>query len=176
MVFPKIIEARKRKTRLFFENRPEFFRLLVKDIEAGIRLAERKGLTPVFRLNGTSDLKYEKYPVNGHANIFSLFPHVQFYDYTKQTNRTNLPANYHLTFSRSETNDLDARLALREGKNVAVVFSSPNFPSQYLGRPVVSGEESDLRFLDPVNSVIGLKAKGKAKHDTSGFVVPVCQS
>jgi hypothetical protein len=175
MVFPKIIEARKRKTRLFFENRTEFFRLLVSDIRAGIRLAERKGLTPVFRLNGTSDLKWEKYPVAGKANIFEAFPSVQFYDYTKHTNRTNLPANYNLTFSRSEVNELDCRIALREGKNVAVVFDSPDFPATYLGHPVVSGEDSDLRFLDPKGSIIGLKAKGKARQDQSGFVVSVCR-
>jgi hypothetical protein len=28
-----------------------------------------------------------------------------------------------------------------------------------------------LRFTDPRNRVIGLKAKGKAKQDKSGFVV-----
>ena len=36
---------------------------------------------------------------------------------------------------------------------------------------VVNGDESDLRFLDPRNSIVGLKAKGKAKKDTTGFVV-----
>jgi hypothetical protein len=35
---------------------------------------------------------------------------------------------------------------------------------------VFNGDDSDLRFLDPKNSIIGLYAKGKAKKDTSGFV------
>ena len=36
---------------------------------------------------------------------------------------------------------------------------------------VIDGDTDDLRFLDPTNVVVGLKAKGDAKHDTSGFVI-----
>ena len=43
-------------------------------------------------------------------------------------------------------------------------------PETYLGRPVFNGDESDLRFLDPKNVIVGLYAKGKAKKDTTGFV------
>jgi hypothetical protein len=43
-------------------------------------------------------------------------------------------------------------------------------PETYMGRTVFNGEDSDLRFLDPKNVVVGLYAKGKAKKDTSGFV------
>ena len=80
-----------------------------------------------------------------------------------------IPSNYHLTFSKSESNDSDVRSAIRNGLNVAVVFDK--LPETYLGRPVVSGDESDIRINDPKNVIVGLLAKGPAKRDDSGFVV-----
>ena len=159
-----IQEARKRKTRWFKEDRKGFLEALASDIRKAIRQAERKGLTPVFRLNGTSDISWEKY------GIIEQFPEVQFYDYTKVPGRkvAHLP-NYHLTFSAADGNGKDVERAVREGMNVTVVFD--RVPDVYMGRPVFDGDESDLRFLDPKGVIVGLKAKGKAKKDTSGFVV-----
>ncbi len=169
-----IQEARKRKTRLFFENRAEFMRLLVADIELAIKQSKRLGLIPVFRLNGTSDIAWEKYEVPGARNIFELFPTVTFYDYTKMLNRKGraLP-NYHLTFSAADGNDADVAKAIEQGYNVATVFGikkTEPMPETYNGLPVFNGDDSDLRFLDPKGVVVGLYAKGKAKKDTSGFV------
>lgn len=164
--------ARIRKTRMFFENRAEFISQLVADIRLGIRQAEKLGMIPAFRLNGTSDIPWENVPVNDATNIMSLFPNVQFYDYTKRENRRNLPTNYHLTLSRSETNEV-ACFTPSQPYNVAVVFNSKVLPTEYKGRPVVNGDDTDLRFLDPVGVVVGLTAKGKAKKDPSGFTVPV---
>jgi len=173
-----IQEARKRKTRMFFQNRTEFMALLVKDIELGIKQSARLNLVPVFRLNGTSDLSFEKYEVirNGvtYFNIFQAFPEVQFYDYTKVLGRKvkNI-SNYQLTFSAADGNDADVFRAISEGLNVATVFGlkkTEPMPTKYLGRPVFNGDESDLRFLDPKGVIVGLYAKGKAKKDTSGFV------
>jgi hypothetical protein len=152
--------------------------LLVKDIELGIKQSAKINMTPVFRLNGTSDLSFEKYEVvrNGvtYKNIFAAFPEVQFYDYTKILGRkVNAINNYHLTFSAADGNDLDVRRAIKEGYNVATVFGikkTEPMPEFYEGRPVFNGDESDLRFLDPKGVVVGLYAKGKAKKDTSGFV------
>jgi hypothetical protein len=101
-------------------------------------------------------------------NIMLAFPNVIFYDYTKLANRRNLPPNYSLTFSLSEDNDKSAEQALANGLNVAAVFRK--IPPTFLGRTVVDGDVSDLRFLDPSGVIVGLKAKGKAKKDTSGFV------
>jgi hypothetical protein len=95
---------------------------------------------------------------------------VQFYDYTKRHNRKALPANYHLTYSLAEYNDDMAKQTLASGVSVAAVFRSKNLPAEYLGVPVHSGDENDLRFLDPTGVVIGLYAKGRARQDTSGFV------
>jgi hypothetical protein len=99
------------------------------------------------------------------------FKTVQFYDYTKRANRSSLPANYALTFSLSESNESDARAVLARGGNVAVVFRrKASFPPMYLGAPTIDGDRHDLRFLDPVGSVVALYAKGNAKRDRSGFV------
>ena len=169
-----IQQARIRKTKMFFENRAEFMSLLIKDIKLAIKQSEKKGLIPVFRLNGTSDISWEKYEVPGASNIFNLFPEVQFYDYTKILGRKvrNIP-NYHLTFSAADGNDADVRSAIKQDYNVATVFGikkSQPMPETYEGMPVFNGDDSDLRFLDPKGVVVGLYAKGKAKKDTSGFV------
>ena len=135
----------------------------------GIKQASKLGLTPVFRLNGTSDLSWEKYEVEGYKNIFEAFPGVQFYDYTKVLGRKvqDIP-NYHLTFSAADGNQQDVVNAAIQGMNIAMVFDK--LPEAYMGRKVINADDTDLRFLDPRGVIAGLKAKGRAKKDTSGFV------
>lgn len=164
-----IQNARIRKTQYFFNNRDAFMADLVEDIRKAIGYARKLKMTPVFRLNATSDIRWETVPVGGKKNIMALFPNVQFYDYTKLANRRNLPRNYHLTFSLAEHNRDNAETALANGLNVAAVFAGV-LPETFMGVPVVNGDATDLRFRDPVGVVVGLKAKGRAKHDTSGFV------
>lgn len=160
-----IQQARIRKTKMFFENREEFMSQLKADIRLGIKQAAKKGFTPVFRLNGTSDLAWEKY------GVIEEFPEIQFYDYTKINNRkVSHLKNYHLTFSKADGNDMDVRIAAKNGMNVAVVFRK-ELPETYIGKSVVNGDDTDLRFLDPKGVIVGLKAKGRAKKDVSGFVV-----
>lgn len=162
--------ARLRKTRWFYAEREAFMLALVEDIKRACLQAERQGLTPVFRLNATSDLSWEKYTVgNTGANIFELFPTVQFYDYTKVLGRKSIPANYHLTFSRAENNDADVQEALAAGMNVTAVYDA-------IPEGMYSADETDLRFLDPKVGMIGLKVKGyRAKKDLSGFVIRLKQ-
>lgn len=172
--FSNVQAARIAKTKLFFQDRGLFMFKLLKEIRAAIRSSQKAGLTPVFRLNGTSDIRWETISVFAdgfwHNNIMDAFPSVQFYDYTKIPNRRDIPANYHLTFSRSEMNELEALQVLSSGKmNVAVVFDE--LPVKWAGVKVVDGTETDLRFLDDRAVVVGLKANGKAKQDTSGFTV-----
>ena len=168
-------KARLKKTNRFWDDRDSFMWDLVNEITALEKRAAAKGLKAAVRLNGTSDLPYERYKVPGtDKNIMQLFPEVQFYDYTKLENRIvdqQLPANYHLTFSRAEDNDhkLDAVL---KHTSAAVVFSG-ELPETWRGYPVIDGDEHDARFTDAGPGVIiGLTAKGKARHDASGFVVP----
>jgi hypothetical protein len=159
-----IQKARIRKTNYFFEARDYFMQDLYTDIQKAIKFAERKGLTPVFRLNGTSDLSWEKYTIND-KNIFELFPDVQFYDYTKVLGRKVAKYhNYHLTFSKADGNDYDVGRALAQGMSVVAVYDE-------IPEGVPSADETDLRFLDPKGTMLGLKAKGRAKKDYSGFVI-----
>ena len=165
-----IQKARIRKARYFFEDRAGFMADLVADIRKAIKFAAKKDLTPVFRLNGTSDLSWEKYEAAHGKNIFELFDYVQFYDYTKVPKRkVEDIKNYHLTFSQADGNGKDADWAISKNMNVTVVFDK--IPAEYKGKPVYNADETDLRFLDPKGVVLGLKAKGRAKKDTTGFVV-----
>lgn len=182
MVQPQRIE----KTKAFFEQQSLFMDNLMKEIEAGIKAAAKKSLQAVFRLNLTSDVRWEDIFHKG-KNIFQHFPSVQFYDYTKLFDRVHDRAtdnsgmkipNYHLTFSRSETqrNQLLCDSALNEGVNVAAVFSTKkgfDLPTEYKGVKIIDGDENDLRFLDPKKCFVGLRAKGPAKKDVSGFVIHV---
>lgn len=182
-VFTTTQQSRIRKTKMFFENRAAFMLTLEKDLERFInhtktvaRRRHRK-ITPCVRLNGTSDIPWENISFVGangmkYSNLMERFPDVQFYDYTKRHNRTNLPSNYTLTFSLAENNEDKAIIALKNGINVATVFRK-NLPKTYLRRKVVNGDETDLRFLDPKKVIIGLKAKGRARKDNSGFVKDV---
>jgi hypothetical protein len=159
-----IQKARIRKTVQYFFDREQFLADLEADIVKGIKFAEKQGLTPVFRLNGTSDLAVEKW------GIIEKFPTVQFYDYTKVLGRkVSHLKNYHLTFSKADGNDADVAKAIQQGYNIAAVFDE--MPAEYMGLPVINADETDLRFLDPKGSIAGLKAKGRAKKDYSGFVI-----
>lgn len=169
-------DARIRKTKLLHENSDEFFKHLHNDINKVRKYSQTANKKPVVRLNGTSDLAWEDFRPSIWAgkNVFEAFPDVQFYDYTKRPDRVmkNKHGNYHLTFSQSEANPRVAKRLAEAGHNVAVVFGGKNLPKTYHGRPVISGDEHDLRFLDPKGgNIVGLKAKGDAKADTSGFVV-----
>jgi hypothetical protein len=173
--FSNVQNSRIEKTRLFFKDKAVFLSQLIKEITAAVKSAEKQNLTAVFRLNLTSDLPWEKIKLNGQS-VFDLFPSVQFYDYTKSPERMTaflageMPQNYHLTFSKSETNGAIAESILKSGGNVAMVFRK-SLPSKWLGVDVVNGDETDLRFLDGAGKIVGLVEKGKAKKDESGFVI-----
>lgn len=179
IAFPQIIAARIRKTKAFMEKRDWFMETLVANINSLIKRAEKLNMAPAIRLNGTSDIMWEKVAVqvNGinYPNLMSAFPDVQFYDYTKVLGRKIALAlpNYHLTFSLAENNDRAAWKAIAEGYSVAVVMNiskSDPKPTTWKGFPVIDGDLSDVRFNDPAGHIIALTAKGKARKDTSGFV------
>ena len=155
--------ARNWRRHLWIHAPEVFFALLALEVAALVRLAARKGLHPCVRLNGTSDILWERYP-EFHA-LCQTFPQVQFYDYTKVPlrSRRNRPTNYHLTFSWSGGNDAECRIALTLGANVAVPYMSslPIYDTFGPGRPVtvIDGDQSDLRFLDPAGVIVGLKNK-----------------
>jgi len=170
-----IRDSRLEKTKLYFDDRATFMNLLVKEIKALVRKAKREGLTPVVRLNGSSDIAFERVTWGLNSfNIMDMFPDVQFYDYTKVTKRAlafakgNMPKNYHVTFSATEDNGDACADVLLNGGNVAMVFDK--VPGMHIGYTVIDGDETDLRFKDKAGVIVGLKAKGDAKNDKSGFV------
>jgi hypothetical protein len=176
--FSSVQTARINKTEWFFTDRNDFMQQLVVDIAKLIQKAYKKGLKPLVRLNGTSDIRWETIgftDVSGieYVNIFAAFPNTQFYDYTKRGNRTELPSNYDLTFSYSGVEGFQPYVenALLNNMRMAVVFrKEKDIPTTFMGIPVVSGDNSDVRHLDD-KVIVGLYAKGKAKLDTTGFVV-----
>lgn len=178
-IMDSVQSARIARTQLLFDDREAFLEILCKDIDRLRKRAAKKSLLPVVRLNGTSDLLWERMPVTvdgvTYASVMDRYTDVQFYDYTKipTKHRRNLPSNYHITFSLSENNESSALEALLAGVNVAVVFDSESLPATYFGRPVINGSSSDLRYEDPSGVVVGLCAKGKARKvagTPDGFV------
>jgi hypothetical protein len=165
-VFPAIKQARLAKTYQYLSDRKGFIEALRADIAKLIVMAAKRGMKPAVRINGTSDLPQLA------REMAQAFPKVQFYDYTKipMPWKRVLP-NYHLTFSHSGENLADCMDSLANGVNVAVVFSTPRFPETWHGLRVINGDESDLRFMDPVGVVVGLKAKGSAKQLAAGGFV-----
>lgn len=167
--------ARIRKTKLFFEDRDTFKANILAELRTFVKMCDKNKVLPAVRMNGTSDILWEKI----FPEMFEEFGSVQFYDYTKHYKRClkryKLPENYHLTFSRSETNNEQCRKVLRAGRfNVAVVFDGKNYPPVWGGKPTYSADDDDLRFLDPPGGYVGcLYAKGDGKRDKTGFVLPI---
>lgn len=168
--FDQVQAGRQRKTELYLNDKKAFVAELIAEVQKLVKRAEKKNLIPCVRINGTSDI-----PALATA-VAKALPNVQFYDYTKNPNpHKRILKNYHLTFSASENNWKDCQVALENGVNVAVVFEKA-LPKKYKGFEVVNGDETDLRFLDKkrkdgIGVIVGLKAKGRAKKDTTGFVV-----
>ena len=186
--FDAVQQGKINKTEYFLHNRKAFLEQLYNEIKAieikhnnivGEKVYKKNGEVLRYkkfaiRLNGTADIRFEKFKIKDNKNIFELFPNVQFYDYTKNHLRFNvtLPTNYHLTFSRSEDNDIKSFELLKRGYNVAMVFGVKKvseLPSEYRGFKVINGDESDLRFLDEQNVIIGLKYKLMTGKGTKGI-------
>lgn len=182
-----IQRCRIKRTKMWAEERDTFWIRLHKEITAFVKKAERKGLTPAVRLNGTSDIRWENftpYYPGGYAHtIFEMFPDVQFYDYTKIPNRfrNELPENYHLSLSFSNASERYADMCWdahhRYNASLVMVYRTKNDIAnartwfEECGQRVVDGDANDLRFLDTPKSIVMLKAKGKARTDQSGFVL-----
>jgi hypothetical protein len=166
--------SRLRKTLFWQQCQDEAIAMIKHEIALFEARAKREGWTLLVRLNGTSDIRFEQH------GIIQSFPNVQFYDYTKLANRKGVPANYDLTFSYSGTKQFLPYVAAAKnnGMRIAVVFRNRTMVEHMLDTsetfmelPVVDGDDTDIRHLDPRHCVVALYAKGKAKIDRSGFVV-----
>lgn len=175
-----VMLSRLRKTLYFNQYRELFMQQLHNELIRERAKAKRKGYKLIVRLNGTSDIRWENIPVSGYGNIMQALPDITYYDYTKLANRKNVPANYDLTFSYSGVSAYAPYVAkaVANGERIAVVFRDRAIVERmlangetFLGLPVVDGDNTDIRHLDAKGVVVALYAKGKAKKDTSGFVV-----
>ena len=173
MQMPTHALARDRRTALYVRNKKLFLQMLTVELSQLHAEARRLGLVPAVRLNGSSDISWDRL----HPELFEEFSDIHFFDYTKIPARMegfildpNWPSNYHLTFSAQANNHVQARDFLNHGGTVAVVFW-PDIPQFYWDTPVIDGDKHDARFLDQAGSIVGLNAKGKAKLDQTGFTV-----
>lgn len=166
--FSNVQEARTKKSEWFISDREGFLQQLHKELLDFSRYARLRGKRPAVRLNGTSDVLWERYV------DMTLYPEIQFYDYSKWKPEDRKPVgNYDITYSRAEdTSDAEVKRVLKKNVNMTVVFRSDvTLPTSFLGYKVINGDTTDLRFLDTKGVVVGLQAKGDAKKDTSGFVI-----
>jgi hypothetical protein len=170
-------KSRLNKKFYFLADRLKFLNHLDHEIKLSYARAKRKGFKYTVRLNGTSDLPFERYKLENGLNLMDNNPQVQFIDYTKVTNRLDkknkIPKNYSLTYSQAENNLKDVKQILKTKYNIATVFRK-KLPKKWLGRKVIDGDLSDLRHLeDGKKIIVGLIAKGKAIKNFNGFVQDV---
>ena len=172
--FSNVQLSRINKSKFWGFDRANFYLQLANELLVIHDKAIKKYIKIAIRLNGTSDIDHldllKRY--SGIDFLDGFYNDLLFYDYTKNYNhiRKYKGSNYKITFSRSEVNELDAYRTLKDGGNVAIVFKD-QLPTTWNGFEVINGDLTDLRYFDPVNVVVGLKAKGEAKKDVSGFVV-----
>ena len=166
-IFKNVAAGRQARSDYWHDDQPAFLAQLMREISNFRKLCHKQGKKPAIRLNTISDIAWEKY------GIPQAFPDVKFYDYTKRANRLGkTPPNYQLIFSYSGRSQYQNQvaMALKTGCPIAVVFNG-DMPAEYMGRRVIDGDKSDLVNVDSGKVIIGLKAKGKAKNDNSGFVI-----
>ena len=175
--FHTIQRQRKAKTDFFKNDQRAFMLSFAADVWSLARAAAKRKMTPLVRPNGTSDILWENIEVCDGLNIFQCFPEVQFYDYTKHPSRKlegKTAGNYDLTYSFSGITPIAIThkgLLNPDNSRVAVVFHKrAEIPASFRGWPVVDGDNTDVRHIEPKTVVVALYSKGKAKRDYSGFV------
>ena len=168
--FSNVMNSRINKANYFVSNKKAFIWQLAAELVKINRLAKE---TTLIRLNGTTDIDFV-YLLKKYSNLdINDLTRLQIYDYTKVLQRAIRYKNhssYTVTFSRSEDNEKECIQALNQGVNVAAVFSG-YLPNTYKGFKVVDADKSDNEMLYYNGVILGLKAKGEAKKDTSNFVI-----
>ncbi len=167
-------KARIERTKKYVLHREDFFNQLYNEIQSFSKYYVNKGKEVAIRLNGTSDQPLVE---TMFKQVRRFNYNIVFYDYTKNYKkagtRYDIDGNrYVVTFSYSEKEGAESQAleVLKGGGLVAVVFDK--LPDTWNGYPVLDGDERDDLMVDIEGpAVIGLKAKGQAKNDTSGFVV-----
>tara|TARA_R110002167_G_scaffold39965_3_gene123286 strand:- start:53 stop:766 length:714 start_codon:yes stop_codon:yes gene_type:complete len=171
--FSNVINARKNKTEYYLHDKKTFINQLASELIKIDKKANKNTNQTLIRLNGTSDLDFI-FLLKKYANFdISNYNNLHFYDYTKilgKVKKYSNNKNYTLTFSRAEDNEQDIFKAVQYGANVSAVFKG-TLPQTYKGIPVIDGDKTDNEMLKYKGYILGLKAKGKARTDKSGFVI-----
>ena len=173
--FSNVIASRTNKTEYYLSDKKTFINQLSNELIKIANKSIKQNKKIAIRLNGTSDLDFIEL-IKQYNNLDLLhnnkFKNLLFYDYTAILGKIKKYINtpYSLTLSRKENNESEILQALKLGGNVAAVFNG-NLPTKYKGYSVINGDSSDLEMLYNKNVILGLKAKGEAKKDRSGFVI-----
>jgi len=171
--FSNVIKARQNKTEYYLQDKKGFINQLASELIKIDKKASKNKNQTLIRLNGTSDLDFI-FLLKKYANFdISNYNNLHFYDYTKilgKVKKYSNDKNYTLTFSRAEDNEQDIFKAVKYGANVSAVFNG-KLPQTYKGIPVIDGDKTDNEMLKYKGFILGLKAKGKARTDKSGFVI-----
>ena len=165
--FNNVREARQNKAAFFRENRAAFLDQLHRELFNFTKLCDRTGERGAVRLNVLSDFRWET------LGIPQAHPDLLFVDYTKRAARLGkTPDNYRLIFSYSGRPQYrnQNRRAFRTDAPVAVVFRG-GLPRYFRGRLVIDGDRDDIANAYATGQIVGLTAKGSARHDHGGFVV-----
>ena len=187
MIYDQSRRARIKKSMLRHHFPFAYMATYARELQRFERYCAKRGLIPVVRDGGTDE--------NGDgAGWARMFPGIRFYDYRKDSLAEvirkaggSLPSNYHVTFSLSERawSWREAQRYLDAGFGAAVVVAAEGSTRKadakraqarilerghLHGIPVVNGDEHDYRPGDLTGRLAVLYAKGKALHDTTGFV------
>ena len=174
--FNNVQEARTRKSNYLVNDRKAFYLQIEKEIKSKITYYQRKGEKIALRLNGTSDIDNLKaLKAYTGLNFEDLQNKVEFYDYTKSLKRAlkyKDSKNYTLALSRCEDNEKECFEAMDQGINSSFVFAG-ELPKTYKGFKVIDGDQSDDIMIKYKGQgvILGLRAKGDAKKDKTGFVI-----
>jgi len=172
--FSNVINARTNKTDFLLSDKIGFLTMLKNELVKISNKAIKEKKQIAIRLNGTSDLDFIGMAKNQLNFDFLSLPNLVFYDYTKiygKALKYKESKNYILTLSLAENSNLnDIKAALNLGINVSAVFKN-EIPGNLLGFPVIDGDKTDIEMLQYNGVILGLKAKGKAKKDKTGFAI-----
>lgn len=175
--FSNVKASRINKSEYYINDKKIFINQLSNELLKIGAKAIKQDKKIAIRLNGTSDQDFISI-IKKYNNLDLLndkqFKNLVFYDYTAILGKIKkyLNTSYSLTLSRKEDNENEILQALKLGGNVAAVFRD-DLPTTYKGFEVVDGDKSDLEMIYNKNVILGLKAKGDAKKDKSGFVIDV---
>jgi len=141
-VYPSVIKSRKAKSEYFVNDTDTFIKQLIREIKNQEKRALKKNKKAVVRLNGFTDIDYEKF------GIFKLFPNVQFYDYSADYERVlnNNNPNLHYTFSYKGNNLKECIELLKNDVSIAVIDMPENQFFNDYDVEHIDGDKHDFRF------------------------------